>query len=259
MLVPATSGRKGVGTRRPVRAGVSLYRSRKGPLKHFDIATWTDFVRGLVDESARLAMERHLACGCRKCRHTADLLHKVVGAARNDSQLQVPDYALRCARAIFLLQQPEKVQILPRIPARLLYDSFREPLPAGLRTQQRLSRQALYQAGDYWLDLRLENERGSSRVALVGQIQNRKEPGKRLGGVPVLLVSGKQILARAVSNSLGEFQMEYAPKKHQRLYVPVHRSRKRVRVLLNKLRTEKTAVGKATEEIPSSKKGPRLC
>src|SRR2546425_4230535 len=27
--------------------------------------------------------------------------------------------SLRCARAIFLLQQPEKVQILPRIPARL--------------------------------------------------------------------------------------------------------------------------------------------
>ena len=134
-----------------------------------------------------------------------------------------------------------------------------KPLPAGLRTQQRLSRQTLYQAGDYSLDLRLENERGTSRVALVGQIQNRKQPGKRLGSVPVLLVSGKKILAHAVSNSLGEFQMEYAPQKHQRLYVPVHRSGKRVRVFLNKLRTEKTAVGKATEEISSSKKGPKLC
>src|SRR5437899_9280506 len=229
-------------------------------MKHFELAEWTDFVRGLVEKSARLPLEHHLASGCRKCRHTADLLRKLVTAARNHSQVQVPDYALRCARAIFFLQQPEKVQILPRIPARLLYDSFREPLPAGLRTQQRLSRQYLYQAGDYSLDLRLENERGTSRVALVGQIQNLKQAGKRLrGGVPVLLVSGKKILARAVSNSLGEFQMEYAPQKHQGLYVPVHRSGKRVRVFLNKLRTEKTAVGKATEEIPSSKKGPKLC
>src|SRR2546427_12207625 len=229
-------------------------------MKHFELAEWTDFVRGLIEKSARLPLEHHLASGCRKCRHTADLLRKLVIAAHSDSQVQVPDYALRCARAIFLLQQPEKVQILARIPARLLYDSFREPLPAGLRTQQRLSRQALYQAGDYSLDLRLENERGTSRVALVGQIQNRKQAGKRLGGgVPVLLVSGKKILAHAVSNSLGEFQMEYAPQKHQRLYVPVHRSGKRVRVFLNKLRTEKTAVGKATEEIPSSKKGPILC
>src|SRR2546425_3260100 len=85
------------------------------------------------------------------------------------------------------------------MPARLLYDSFREPLPAGLRTQQRLSRQYLYQAGDYSLDLRLENERGSPRVALVGQIQNRKQVGKRLGSVPVQLLSGKQVLAEVRS------------------------------------------------------------
>ncbi len=225
-------------------------------MNHFEIHQWTDFVRGSAGEAERAAMQAHLASGCRKCRHTTDLLHKVAAATRSDAQVQVPDYALRCARAIFLLQQPQKVQILPRIPARLLYDSFCEPLPAGLRTQQRLSRQALYQAGDYSLDLRLENERGSSRVALVGQIQNRKEPGKRLGEVPVLLVSGKEILAQAVSNSLGEFQMEYAPTKHLRLYVPVHQSGKPVRVPLNELRTEKTAAGKAaTEEILSSKRG----
>ena len=228
-------------------------------MNHFDIFKWTDFVRSLIEESAQVAMERHLASGCRKCRRTTELVRKVAAAARSDSHVQAPDYALRCARAIFLLQQPEKVQILPRIPSRLLYDSFREPLPAGVRTQQRLSRQALYQAGDYSLDLRLENERGSSRVALVGQIQNHKQLGKRLGGgVPVLLVAGKKILAHAVSNSFGEFQIEYAPTKHQRLYVPVHQSSKRVRVFLNKLRTEKAA-GKATEEIPSSKKGPKLC
>ncbi len=229
-------------------------------MKHLDLIQLTDYIRGATAEAQAAAMEAHLASGCQKCRLTADLLHKLAAAARSDSQVQVPDYALRCARAIFLLQQPEKVQILPRIPTQLLYDSFREPLPAGLRTQQRLSRQYLYQAGDYSLDLWLENERGSPLVALVGQIQNRKQPGKRLGrGVPVLLVAGKKILAHAVSNSLGEFQIEYAPTKHQRLYVPVHLSGKRVRVFLNKLRTEKTAAGKATEEIPSSKRGPKLC
>src|SRR5437879_12434920 len=110
------------------------------------------------------------------------------------------------------------------MPARLLHDSFREPLPAGLRTQQRLSRQYLYQAGDYSLDVRLENERGSPRVALVGQIQNRKQPGKRLGSVPVQLPSGKPVLAQATSNSPGEFQMEDDPHKHLRLYVPVRQA-----------------------------------
>src|SRR2546426_6722670 len=180
-------------------------------MKHFELAKWVDSARGLVEGSVRVAMERHLASGCRKCRQAAELLYKVQAAARNDAQVQIPHYALRCAQAVFILQQPERVQILPGIPARLLYDSFGEPLPVGLRTQQRLSRQALYQAGDYSLDLRLENERGSSRVALVGQIENRNHPEKRVSNVPVLLVSGKQILAQVVSNSLGEFQMEYMP------------------------------------------------
>ena len=102
-------------------------------MKHFE---WTDFARGLVQESARVAMEDHLASGCRKCRHTADLLQKAAVAARSDSKVQVPEYAVRFARAIFILQLPEKVRLVPRAPARLLYDCFREPLPAGVRTQQ---------------------------------------------------------------------------------------------------------------------------
>src|SRR5712692_377387 len=210
------------------------------------MAQLTNYIRALGGEAQRAAIQAHLASGCRKCRRTSDLLHKVVAAARNDSQVQVPDYALRCARAIFLLQQPEKVEILPRIPARLLYDSFREPLPAGLRTQQRLSRQYLYVAGDYSLDLRLENERGSPRVALVGQIQNREQPGKRLGSVPVQLLSGKQVLAQATSNSLGEFQMEYEPSKHLRLYVPARQAGKRVDEWPSQPVGRKTREGAAT-------------
>src|SRR5437870_8972055 len=105
-------------------------------MKHLDLIQLTDYIREATAEAQAAAMEAHLASGCQKCRLTADLLHKLAAAARSDSQVQVPDYALRCARAIFLLQQPEKVQILPRIPTQLLYDSFREPLPAGLRTQQ---------------------------------------------------------------------------------------------------------------------------
>src|SRR5205807_8103718 len=145
------------------------------------------------------------------------------------------------------------------MPARLLYDSFREPLPAGLRTQQRLSRQYLYQAGDYSLDLRLENERGSPRVALVGQIQNRKQPGKRLGSVPVQLLSGKQVLAQATSNSLGEFQMEYEPSKHLRLYVPVRQAGKQIEVPLSRPVGRKAREGAATaRKAPLRRKGQGL-
>src|SRR2546426_4840726 len=85
-------------------------------MKHFELAKWVDSARGLVEGSVRVAMERHLASGCRKCRQAAELLYKVQAAARNDAQVQIPHYALRCAQAVFILQQPERVQILPGIP-----------------------------------------------------------------------------------------------------------------------------------------------
>ncbi len=223
-------------------------------MKHFDISEWTDYARGLISDANRAAMEEHLASGCRRCERTADLLRKLVATAAAEARYDVPQYAIHCARAIYALQQPEKVHILPRIVARLIYDSFREPLPEGVRTRHRLSRQAMYQAGDFCLDLRLEHERGSTRVTLIGQIENRAEPSRRMASVPVLLVAGKEILARAVSNQFGEFQMEYEPRRNMRLYVPVNGDSRRIEVSLNELLGDDAKAKDSARTVSSSKK-----
>ena len=178
-------------------------------------------MRDVIGPAERVVMEKHLSSGCRKCQRTAELLYKLRACADADAQYQVPEYALHCARAIHLLQQPEKVHILPRINPTLIYDSFRDPLPAGVRTQQRIIRQTLYQAKEYSLDLRLEHERGSAAVTLIGQVANQKEPNKHVAGVPVFLLCGKVVVAHAVSNQFGEFHMAYEPKRRLRLYVAV--------------------------------------
>ena len=203
----------GRGTQ-PAQAGGS-------EMKHFGLAEWTDYARRVAAEDQRKAMEAHLAEGCKNCERSLDLIGTFAKTAKTAASYEAPDYMVRCARAIFALQQPEKVHILPRALARLLYDSFREPLPAGIRSQQRLSRQALYEAGDFRLDLRLEQERGGSSVSLVGQIENRRDPQKRVGQIPVLLASGKEVVAKTLSNHFGEFQFTYRPKTGLRLYVPV--------------------------------------
>lgn len=190
-------------------------------MKHFGPGEWTDYVREIAPEYQRKAMEAHLAEGCQKCERSLDQLRAFREAAISGAGYKAPDYMVHCARAIFALQQPEKVHILPRVLARLVYDSFREPLPAGIRSQQRLSRQALYEAGDFRLDLRLEQERGTSSVSLVGQIENRKDPQKKVGQIPVLLASGKEVVAKTLSNHFGEFQFNYRPQTGLRLYVPV--------------------------------------
>lgn len=204
-------------------------------MTHYDHAKWVDFVRGLIAGSERQAMQAHLDSGCRRCHPVVRRLRTLAEVASGDSKWDAPEGVVQTAKALFALQRPEEVHILPRVLARLVYDSFREPLPAGVRMQHRLSRQALYEAGQYSVDVRLEHEKGSRRVTLLGQIGDRQRPGRSLADVPVWLVSGKKVVARALSNAFGEFQMDYEPGRHLRLYVPVEQRGKHIEVRLGGL------------------------
>jgi hypothetical protein len=190
-------------------------------MKHFEIAEWADFARGLVPPDQREAMNNHLQEECRPCSRSADVLSGIAALAAADARYEPPEFAVHCARAIYALEQPRQVRILEGLLGRLVFDSFREPLPAGVRSRHRIDRQTLYEAGDYAVDLRQEHERGSAQVHLAGQIVNRKAPGGVLAGVPVVLTAGGSVLARAVSNRHGEFQMDYPPARDLRLDVGV--------------------------------------
>ena len=194
--------------------------------EHFAKDRWVDYTRGLSRDQERTAMEGHLSSGCTKCRRTAELLGKLAAAALAEAEYQPPPSVLRRAKAIF--PRPggsESAETPARILARLIYDSFRDPLPAGMRAGDRPS-QALFEAEDYSLDLhlsreRVDRERGEPRMVLVGQIADRKKPGKRMADLPVLLVSGRRVAARGVSNEMGEFHLEYDPRQRLRLRIPV--------------------------------------
>ena len=201
-------------------------------MNHYDATKWIDFVRGVVVGRERAAMQAHLETACTRCGRIARILGAAAEVGASDSRWDVPDATVQMARATFALQGPDKVQILPRLVARLVYDSFRDPLPAGVRMQHRLCRQALYEAGRYSVDVRLEHERGCARINLVGQIADREQPTTNLGDVPVLLMSGKAVIARTLSNRFGEFQMDYEPARRIWLYVPVEQRGKGLEVPL---------------------------
>jgi hypothetical protein len=186
---------------------------------HFEISQWADMVRGLVIGEELAEMTAHLSSGCRLCRRTVEIFRGVAKSAGWDSRHKVPAYAVQSARAIFALQKPVKIHFFPRIVGQLVYDSFREPLPAGLRSRHRLTRHTLYEAGDYSMDIRMEHLRGMPKVTLVGQIFNRVHPDEPLAILPVYLVSGKEILARACSNNFGEFQFDYEPRSRLSLHI----------------------------------------
>jgi anti-sigma factor ChrR (cupin superfamily) len=203
-------------------------------MTHYEFAEWLDYARGLGDAAAREAMQAHLLDGCQECRSTLAALEAFAGAVVADVAFEPPADVVRCAHALFAQLRPERVRSLPRILARLVEDTFRQPLPAGVRANVRSARQALYQAGRVFVDLRVEQRPGNREVVVVGQVLR---PGREETGThqPVVLTAGSDVLTTAVCNDYGEFHLECAPAARMRLHIPVEEGTKRVEISLNQL------------------------
>lgn len=98
---------------------------------------------------------------------------------------------------------PRHVQV-----ARMIFDSYRRPLPAGMRSLYSEARHLAYQHKKTVIDLSLELQKRSGRTSLAGQVLDGERKGKA-EGLSVLLVSGTGTLARTATNQFGEFHLEY--------------------------------------------------
>ena len=195
-------------------------------MKHSEIEKWVDFIHGFGPEEDHRSMEAHLST-CERCGGTVKFLENLKVTAVAEGRYDVPRDVEFQAKSLFSSMRPERVGLLPRLTAMLVFSTDLAPQVAGVRAvAQQFSQQALYEAGDFSLDLRIDQEIGAPRLLLVGQVLDRVQPSRKLVSVPVLLMSGEEVVARATSNQFGEFSMEYEPSKRLRLWVAVDAGRK---------------------------------
>jgi hypothetical protein len=202
--------------------------------RHFDITEWADFARDLVSPEQGQEMRGHLNAGCSRCEKVQTLLTKLANVCARESALEVPRYAERSVKALASLGKESRRSAFQRLLGVLTYDSSNDPQPVGVRGTHQISRQVLFHAGDYSVDLRFEHEKGSSSMVLVGQIANQKTPEKLMSNLPVILLAGEREVSRSISNSFGEFQMEYIPEMDLRLLVPLESTGQELEVVLGK-------------------------
>ncbi len=214
-------------------------------MSHYEIGRWADFARNVLPQKERTEMEEHLVNGCAECHATLEFLRQVsaTAAAEINYESVTSDLAVS-ARRVFTKQQagarwPDKViEALSVLLGTLTYDSTADLQPAGARANRAASRQMLYEAGDFCLDLRFDRERDSLHVMLVGQVANQKDPQFRVEKLPVLILSGQKVITQTASNEFGEFSLEYIPRPNLRLCVPVTDAGVRLEVPLKRLLEE---------------------
>ena len=203
-------------------------------VRHFDITEWADYVRDTVSSNQNQLMQAHLQAGCSKCEKIKALLSKFAAVCSREASYQIPRAAEQQVKAMIGLAKAPRRSALQRLWATLIYDSFNDPQPVGVRGTHQINRQVLFHAGDYSVDLRFEHEKGSASMVLVGQIANQKTPDELLANLPVILVAGNREVTRSISNTFGEFQLEYVPESDLRLLVPLESRGQELEVQLGK-------------------------
>ena len=176
---------------------------------HFDDDAWIRFVRGLVDDEEASAMRAHLEEGCTDCRQAHDAWQRCEEMVRQEPHEITPASAIRLVKAAFALRR--KIPFPPGLAhaAELIFDSFREPQPMGVRGGPASSRQVLYEAGAFLVDLRFERNFGPEG-AITGQVVS-SQPDRPAGGAAVALVETPGVVVgQTIANSLGEFQFDCA-------------------------------------------------
>jgi hypothetical protein len=188
-------------------------------MRHYSLEKWVDFARNVIGEGQKQEMQSHLQTGCTTCSQELSMWQRLQQLARREADYMPSAGAVRTVNATFANRSAGQLRHAKPEVASLLFDSFRGPLLAGVRSAGSASQQLLYGAGDYRIDVRIEPQIDSEKVVLIGQVLNSADPDERLAAVPVILLKGRKILAKSITSEFGEFQIECELEESFRLVV----------------------------------------
>jgi hypothetical protein len=177
-------------------------------MRHYSLEKWVDFARNVVREDEKVEMQSHLETGCAACSKELSMWQRLQQVARRESAYAPSEGTVRTVNATFVNRPAGRSSRAKSQLASLLFDSFRGPLLAGVRSSGSASQQLLYGAGDYRIDVRIEPQIDSEKVVLIGQVLNSADPDERLSAAPVSLLKCRKLLAESVTSEFGEFQIE---------------------------------------------------
>ena len=177
-------------------------------MKHFTTEEWINFVNQVVSPGELQEMNNHLKQGCKRCQETVSMWQRVERSAAAERNYQPPADTLRMVKAAFAAAGLHGQRKESRSRISILFDSFLQPVVEGARSAATDSRQMLYRADPFQIDLQIEAKPDSNHLLVTGQLLDLNNPGIAGNDVGVTLSNLRGHVVQAVSNQHGEFTCE---------------------------------------------------
>ena len=168
-------------------------------------------IQGTADVAARAGIQAHMSSGCKTCAENHGWLTQMLTVTAKDNSFNFSEETIGWSVAQFKAASasaPTKMQIL----ARLVFDNLLPSRPIEVRSMAApaVSRQMLYQAAGYEVDLRVEQFESSNAILVLGQIVSTAKKPNELAGLSVGMTRsgfGQQDKKQTETDARGMFRL----------------------------------------------------
>ena len=174
-------------------------------MRHPTVETILNFVDNKTDV---VGVADHIS-SCSRCGEKEQEFKGLLGFIREDAVNEPPAELLEWGVQLFQPVLRPTEGKLRHIFAKLVFDSFEQPLPAGIRHVGSIPRQLLFKAGEVDVDLRIESA-DDDRISLAGQVLS--DSTEFFDDTPVRLESHGIIRYKTRTNPVGEFAFDQVPQ-----------------------------------------------
>jgi hypothetical protein len=187
-------------------------------MRHITIENLVEYVDGKVSGVEKSTLENHVAA-CRDCSELKQEFQALINRLRQDAAFEPPAELVDWGINLFqpIMQPQGKLSGVRKYIASLVFDTYDQPLLAGVRRVGAPPRQLLFRAGDVDVDVKIESMEANDRITLVGQVLSNTD--KFFDNTPVKLESHGIVRYRTRTNVVGEFSFDEVPKDTYHLSV----------------------------------------
>jgi hypothetical protein len=167
-----------------------------------------DFVNLVAPQKQNETMREHLSASCKRCLETVALWQKVHTLAAVKVSYKLLEANVRIARKAFAPVGRAAPLSKTSSSLEVLFDSCLHPTRGGARSSGPGTRQVLYRAEPYQIDIQIEAKPEGNRLIVTGQLLDVSLPGIVGRDVKITLSNYRGNVIHTITNQLGEFRAE---------------------------------------------------